>query len=83
MIGLTINEFKALDEEKRRQIFLKGAKGIGAGCTTTENLKPLYPYLIKRTNSFDDMPVVQNDFSYDAITNGRSTEEHLHEASFS
>ena len=83
MIGLTIQEFKALDEEKRKQIFLKGAKGIGAGCTTTENLKPLYPYLVKRTNSSDDMPVVQKDFSYDAITNGRSTEEHLHEASFS
>lgn len=83
LIGLTIDGFKGLDTEDKRQIFLKGAKGIGAGCTTTQNLKPLFPYLVKPTNSFDDMPVIQKDFSYDALTNGRSTEEHLSEASFS
>jgi hypothetical protein len=83
LIGLTIDGFRGLDAEKKKQIFLKGARGVGAGCTTTEQMKPLFPYLVKRTNSSDDMPVTQNDFTYDAITNGRSAEEHLYEASFS
>lgn len=83
LIGLTIDEFRSLDAGEKKRVFLKGARGIGAGCTTTEQMKPLFPHLIKRTNSDDDMPMVQNDFTFDAVTNGRSAEEHLFEASFS
>jgi hypothetical protein len=83
LIGLTIERFREMSEEDRKQVFLKGCKGIGAGCTTTSQLKPLFPHLAKRNHEDDDFPMEQKEIKFDDMDNGRSVEEHLAMAQFS
>lgn len=83
LMGLTIQEFRARTEDEKKEVFLKGCRGIGAGCTTTMQLKPLFPHIVKRSHEGDDLPVEQKEIKFSDMDNGRSVEEHLAMAQFS